>query len=60
MHSRVFPFSIVRSAGSLALACLAMLAKLIAGDDRNVYRPERHYMRGPGPKWREKNTPPVR
>jgi hypothetical protein len=19
------------------------------------YRPERHYMRGPGPKWREKN-----
>ena len=20
------------------------------------YRPERHYMRGPGPKWREKNT----
>jgi hypothetical protein len=20
-----------------------------------VYRPERHYMRGPGPKWREKH-----
>jgi hypothetical protein len=20
------------------------------------YRPERHYMRGPGPKWREKHT----
>jgi hypothetical protein len=20
------------------------------------YRPERHYMRGPGPKWREKNA----
>jgi hypothetical protein len=20
-----------------------------------AYRPERHYMRGPGPKWREKN-----
>jgi hypothetical protein len=23
-------------------------------DDRK-YRPERHYMRGPGPKWREKH-----
>lgn len=21
----------------------------------NSYRPERHYMRGPGPKWREKH-----
>ena len=21
------------------------------------YRPERHYMRGPGPKWREKHSP---
>ncbi len=24
------------------------------------YRPERHYMRGPGPKWRAKHlTPPI-
>ena len=22
------------------------------------YRPELHYMRGPGPKWREKHGPP--
>ena len=22
-----------------------------------VYRPEQHYMRGPGPKWREKHAP---
>jgi hypothetical protein len=22
------------------------------------YRPELHYMRGPGPKWREKHAPP--
>jgi hypothetical protein len=21
------------------------------------YRPERHYMRGPGPKWREQHAP---
>ena len=23
---------------------------------RDPYRPERHYMRGPGPKWREKRA----
>jgi len=23
------------------------------------YRPELHYMRGPGPKWREKHTRPL-
>jgi hypothetical protein len=23
------------------------------------YRPERHYMRGPGPKWREKHAMPT-
>jgi hypothetical protein len=23
---------------------------------RNGYRPERHYMRGPGPKWHERNS----
>ena len=23
---------------------------------RNPYRPERHYMRGPGPKWHEKHA----
>jgi hypothetical protein len=28
--------------------------KLIAAL-REPYRPERHYMRGPGPKWREKH-----
>ena len=24
---------------------------------RNAYRPELHYMRGPGPKWRAKHQP---
>ena len=24
----------------------------------DTYRPERHYMRGPGPKWREKHVAP--
>jgi hypothetical protein len=26
-------------------------------DVRNSYRPELHYMRGPGPKWRAKHQP---
>jgi hypothetical protein len=26
------------------------------GNFRNAYRPERHYMRGPGPKWHAKHT----
>jgi hypothetical protein len=26
-------------------------------DLRGIYRPERHYMRGPGPKWHEKHPP---
>ncbi len=25
----------------------------------NAYRPERHYMRGPGPKWRAKHQTPI-
>jgi hypothetical protein len=25
------------------------------GKHRNRYRPERHYMRGPGPKWHERH-----
>jgi hypothetical protein len=25
---------------------------------RDHYRPERHYMRGPGPKWQERHQPP--
>lgn len=31
---------------------LALLAIVPA----NAYRPEAHYMRGPGPKWREKHA----
>ncbi len=28
--------------------------------DAATYRPEAHYMRGPGPKWREKHGPSAR
>jgi hypothetical protein len=29
-------------------------------DVRDTYRPELHYMRGPGPKWRAKHQPRLR
>jgi hypothetical protein len=29
-----------------------------AHDITDTYQPERHYMRGPGPKWREKHAQP--
>jgi hypothetical protein len=29
----------------------------LVADLFDSYRPERHYMRGPGPKWREKHLP---
>ena len=27
----------------------------LMGEQRTVYRPEAYYMRGPGPRWREKH-----
>jgi hypothetical protein len=35
---------------------LAHAAALLAIVPANSYRPEAHYMRGPGPKWREKHA----
>jgi len=52
---------------SLVLATLLRLARRLRtvaprssrdglmNDRPDNYRPERHYMRGPGPKWREKH-----
>lgn len=36
-------------------ALLALLLPFWYGPDRK-YFPEEHYMRGPGPKWREKHS----
>jgi hypothetical protein len=30
--------------------------RMLMAVDRKVYRPEAYYMRGPGPKWREKHA----
>ena len=43
----------------------SMLDRIVTGWQRLIdratdsYRPERHYMRGPGPKWRAKHGLPV-
>ncbi|MEA2954632.1 MAG: hypothetical protein QOJ58_120 [Alphaproteobacteria bacterium] len=42
-----------------ALADLAGLFRIFSGTLADSYRPELHYMRGPGPKWRAKHRPPV-
>jgi hypothetical protein len=40
------------------LSLLELLRTLFFIDTRS-YQPERHYMRGPGPKWRAKHGPAV-
>jgi hypothetical protein len=34
---------------------IVRLARSLLRDLTDPYRPERHYMRGPGPKWRAKH-----
>jgi hypothetical protein len=41
--------------GHMVMAALAELRRCLFGS----YRPERHYMRGPGPKWHAKHAAPV-
>jgi hypothetical protein len=50
------PASVLASAAAGAWTSLVnSLRRLIAIDVR-TYRPERYYMRGPGPKWRAKHA----
>ncbi|MCK9914622.1 hypothetical protein MXD81_36235 [Microbacteriaceae bacterium K1510] len=46
---------IAAGAGLVGKPALHLLAALFT-IDRRPYRPERYYMRGPGPKWREKHA----
>ena len=39
------------------VADFASVGHNLALDVRDSYRPELHYMRGPGPKWRAKHQP---
>ena len=46
----------------LATAAVGVWTSLVnslrtqAAADAKIYRPEKYYMRGPGPKWHEKNA----
>jgi hypothetical protein len=40
----------------LVRAAVANLRRAFANPPANSYRPEAHYMRGPGPKWRQKHA----
>jgi hypothetical protein len=44
---------VLRAAGSFLLKWLARLGN----EPVRAYRPEAHYMRGPGPAWRAKHQP---
>jgi len=43
------------SQGPRLSAALTMLWRSFCRDAFDPYRPERHYMRGPGPKWHAKH-----
>jgi hypothetical protein len=51
--SRLVGNSVVKSAGLMEVA---RTWRTLTHDLADPYRPERHYMRGPGPKWREKHS----
>jgi hypothetical protein len=38
----------------------SIVVRNLIKDVRDSYRPEHHYMRGPGPKWRAKHQPRLR
>lgn len=44
------------NASSLGWAAVSSLLRTLAKDLLNPYRPEHHYMRGPGPRWRTKHA----
>jgi hypothetical protein len=44
--------------GPILSAPLALLWRAFCRDAFDSYRPELHYMRGPGPKWRAKHAIP--
>ena len=55
---RQFPVQALVLASRLRRAIAAVVTFLGPSWDGPVrkYRPEQHYMRGPGPKWREKHS----
>jgi hypothetical protein len=51
------PMRPLSSLVSVLVSCIRQVAEAIGPIwEVRKYRPERHYMRGPGPKWREKHS----
>lgn len=48
--------TLLTSARARAWAAVADAWRRLMADQAGSYHPEAHYMRGPGPKWREKNA----
>ncbi len=58
MMLRGSPLTMLARTAQRLRQVLAQAAALLADAPANSYRPEAHYMRGPGPKWREKHARP--
>jgi hypothetical protein len=50
------PPSVLASAAVGAWTTLVNSLRMLITIDVRTYQPEKYYMRGPGPKWREKHT----
>jgi hypothetical protein len=48
--------SVLASAAVEAWTSLVNSLRMLIAIDARTYQPEKYYMRGPGPKWREKHT----
>lgn len=48
--------TVLASASVKMLAALKNACRMPDANHPDSYRPEAHYMRGPGPKWRAKNA----
>ena len=58
VHRRRMTVMVSNETTSIPRNPVTRLFHSLVRDLRGAYRPELHYMRGPGPKWREKHAPP--
>jgi hypothetical protein len=55
VHSRPAAAALGTSGGRSSIVFVAKLWRELFREFLSSYRPELHYMRGPGPRWREKH-----
>jgi hypothetical protein len=56
VHSRPAAAALSASGLHSSMSFVAKLWRDLLKELRSSYRPELHYMRGPGPRWREKHA----